>query len=289
MLSLNIQNSRDLIKPDGFKLKILLIAPPGFGKTEFLGGVPNIGIAACETGEGNGVLTIADRGVAFCEPGTKSELDQVAKGLIFKTQDAIALDSLTAMVKTLIRGEAVSIPRKGGDSEKRRRGLPELDDFGVMGVMTHDLLRALIQQDKHIIVTAQKKIQMPDPETGKGEYLVGPDLPGQMFLGAPAMFDTVLVGLTRSVTKDVGGGIKKKFIERYWLTAPDGIHLAKSRSKRLGNKPLLDAEELYDLQTGAGTWPYLYNKIQAAYREIYAASQQEVANVAVSATLQRAG
>lgn len=283
-MSLTIQNSRDLIKPETFKLKLLLIAPPGFGKTEFIGGIPNVGIAALETGEGNGVLTIADRGVSFCEPETKSELDQIASGLVFKTQEAVAFDSLTAMVKTLIRREAVSIPRKGGDSEKRRRGLPELDDFGVMGVMTHDLLRKLIQLDKHVVVTAQLKIQMPDPETGKGEYLVGPDLPGQMFLGAPAMFDTVLIGRTRPVTKDIGG-IKKKVIERYWLTAPDGIHLAKSRSKRLGNRPLLDAEEIYDLQTGAGTWPYLYNKIQTAYREIYAASQQEQANVTVPTAL----
>ena len=269
-LSLQIQNSKDLIKPDSFKLKILLVAPPGFGKTEFIGGIPNVGIAACETGEGNGVLTVADRNVAFCEPDTISELESICKGLVFKSQDAVALDSLTAMTRTIVRRAALAIPRKQGESEKRRKGVPELDDYGVMGVMTHDLLRALIQLDKHVVVTSQLKIQLPDAETGRGEYLIGPDLPGQMFLGAVAMFDTVLVGRTRSVTKDIDG-VKKKVSERYWITAPDGKHLAKCRSKRLGNFPLLESEIVYDLQANTGTWDHIFNTVKAAYEEIYQA------------------
>lgn len=256
-------------------MKVLLIAPPGFGKTEFIGGAPNVGVAACETGEGNGLLTIASKGAAFVEPETISELEAVCKGGVFKTQETIAIDSLTSMVKTFIRKAALAIPRRQGESEKRRKGVPELDDYGVMGVMTHDLMRQLLQQDKHVIVTAQLKVQMPDAETGRGEYMVGPDLPGQMFYGAPAMFDIVLVGRTRSATKTGDDGKPKKTLERYWLTQPDGVHLAKCRSKRLGDKPLLDPQEVYDLGLGTGTWGALYGKIKAAYEEIYAANQTE--------------
>ena len=267
-MALTIQNSRNLIHPDKFKLKMLLVAPPGFGKTKLIGDIPNVGIAACETGEGNGMLTIASSGVDYIEPTTYSELESFCRGQVFKDKDAVAADSLTAMVKTFIRKEVLTIPRRQGDSEKRRRGVPELDDYGVMGVLTHDLLRALLQLDKHIVVTAGLKIQMPDPESGKGEYLIGPDLPGQMFLGAPAMFDIVLVGRTRQVTVDVNG-VKKKVIERYWLTQPDGVHLAKCRASRLGNQPFLDPMEIYDLDKNIGTWTYLHNKIKTGYAEVY--------------------
>src|SRR3990167_8764645 len=110
---------------------------------------------------------------------------------------------------------------------------------------------------------------MPDAETGKGEYLVGPDLPGQLFLGAPAMFDTVLIGRSRQIIKDFkdekGVVVKKKFIERYWITQPDSIHIAKCRSRRLGNEPLLDPQEVYDISDGRGTFPFLFNKIKQAY------------------------
>lgn len=273
-MALTIQNSKGLVHPDRFKTKILLIAQPGFGKTEFIGGVPNIGIAATETGDGNGMLTIAERGVDYVEPETLTDLEAVCKGQVFKTHSAQALDSLTAMSRTFIRKAALAIPRKQGDSEKRRRGVPELDDYGVIAVMIQDLLRQLIQLDKHIIVTAQLKVQMPDAETGRGEYLVGPDLPGQMFLGAPAMFDQVFIGRTRNVTRDIvndkGITEKKKVTERYWITAPDGIHLAKCRSKRLGNQPLLPQEVVYDLKTGSGTWQYMYEAMRAGYEEVYA-------------------
>lgn len=252
-------------------MKLLLVAPPGFGKTEFIGGIPNVGIAACETGEGNGLLTIANKGASFVEPDTINELESICKGMVFKDKDAIALDSLTAMFKTFIRKAALAIPRKQGESQKRLRGVPELDDYGVMGVFCYDLMRQLIQQDKHIIVTSLMKIQTPDAETGRGDYLVGPDLAGQMFLGAPAMFDIVLVGRTRTVVKEIEG-VKKKVSERYWITAPDGIHLAKCRSKKLGDKPLLAAEIIYSLVNNTGTWNDIYGQIKTAYEEIYAAS-----------------
>lgn len=272
-MSLVVLNSRDLVHPDKFKLKVLLCAPPGFGKTEWLGGAPDIGVAACETGEGNGLLTVATRGLDYVEPETISELESVCKGVTFKNKESVGLDSLTSMVRTFIRRAALSIPRKQGTSEKRLKGVPELDDYGVMGVMTHDLLRQLLQLDKHIVVTAQQRIQQPDAETGRGDYLIGPDLPGQMFLGAPAMFDIVLVGRTRQVTKDIDG-IKKKVSERYWITAPDGIHLAKCRSKKLGDKPLLEPQEVYDLGLNTGTFDAIYNKVRTAYAEIYAELQK---------------
>ncbi len=277
-MSLTVRNTLELIDPAKYKAKILLIAPPGFGKTEFIGGIPNVGIAACEPGKYKGLTTIADKGLSFVTPDTASELESVCKGIIFKDKDVLALDSVTAMVKSFIRKSALTVPRKKGDSEKRRRGIPELDDYGTMGVMTYDLLLQLLELDKHVVATAQLKIQLPDAETGKGEYLIGPDLPGQMFLGAPAMFDIVLIGKTRQVLKEFEGGIKKKVPERYWITAPDGVHIAKCRTKRLGNLPLLDPIEVYDLDKNTGTWDHLYAKIRASYEKIFSEAQKGAQN-----------
>lgn len=273
ILSLVIRNTRDLIHPDKFKLKILLIAPTGFGKTEFLGTVPDIGIAACETGDGSGALTIAQLGKDFVEPSTCAELDTIASGLVFKDKSAVGLDSLTSMVRKFIKDEALRLPHSGGNAPRRAKGVPDLGDYGVMAEIGRQLLQKALHLDKHIIVTALIKTQMPDAETGKGEYLIGPDLPGQLFLAAPAMFDLTLVGTTKDKIVDEGGK-RVKVTERFWITATDGIRLAKSRIKGPGNTPLFAPAELYDIHTGAGTFPYFFKKVRAAYEQICASMEQ---------------
>ena len=273
-MSLEIKNSRELIHPDKFKLKMLLIAPTGFGKTEFLGSVPNIGIASCETGDGGGALTIAQLGKDYCEPRTYAELEAVCSGNIFKTHTALGLDSLSAMVRTFVKEAALQLPHVGGNAPRRNRGIPDLGDYGVMAELTRQLLQKSLYLDKHVIVTALLKPQMPDPETGRGEFVIGPDLPGQMFLGAPAMFDIVLVGITQDKLVEEAGK-RVKVTERYWLTASDGIRLAKSRLKGPGNTPMFAQRELFDLKSGAGLFPSFYEKVRTAYKEIYARNIRE--------------
>lgn len=275
-MSLTIKNTGDLIHPDRFRLKILLIAPPGFGKTDFLRTVPNIGVAACEEGDGRGLATIARYKIPFVEPETYQELDAICGGLVFRDQTAQALDSLTAMQRTFIKAAALAIPRKEGSSQKRAKGIPELDDYGTMAEMTRQLLQKLVNLPKHIIVTAGKRTLLPDPETGRGEFAIGPDLPGQMFLGAPAMFDIVLVGTVERKVKDIGGK-RVQVEERYWVTQPDGINTAKCRLQKPSGGPVLEPREPYNINTGEGTFPYIYQKVVAAYTEI-ARQNQEAAD-----------
>lgn len=262
-MSLQVRNSKTLIDPDNFKFKALVIGLTGVGKTQFLGTVPNIGVAACETGQGSGLLTIASQGIDFIEPSSLADLDAVCKGMIFKDKSAIGLDSLSDMYKTFIKQAALAIPRKGAESEKRLQGIPELDDYGVMAEMVRRLLRNLLVQDKHILVTAGMKIDRPDPESGQTQMLVGPDLPGQMFLNSPAMFDIVLFLRSRPVDlRDK----KNPIYQRYFMTAGDGTYIAKCRSV-IDGVSLLDKEEVFDLKTGQGTFPYLLAKIQTKYAE----------------------
>jgi hypothetical protein len=265
-LSLVIKSTKALVTPENFRWKVLIFGPPGVGKTEWLTGVPDIGVAACENGQGSGLLTAASRDVQYVEPENLAELESFCKGDIFKDKPAVGLDSLSDMSRTLVKDAVLKIPRTRGDSDKRKRGVMELDDYGISAEITRKLLATLIKLNKHVIVTATERYQAPDAETGVGETIIGPDLPGQMFTASPAMFDTVLRLRTRRVLRNPNDA-KSRYVERYFLTQPDGQgSLAKCRNSLTG-KPLLDKEEVFDLADGRGTFSYLLAKILAGYAE----------------------
>lgn len=261
---LKIKNSRELITPDKIKLKVLVYGLPGTGKTEFASSAPNPGYAACETGHGKGILTAASKGIDYCEPASLGELEEFVSGKIFGDKESLVWDSLSHSAGTVIKDAALTIPRIRGDAGKRKAGVPELDDYGVMAEMTRKLLNMLLMQDKHVIVTATEKIRMPDPETGQGETLIGPELPGQMFMGSTALFDIVLRLRTRQKLRTAGDP-KSRYVERYFLTQPDGQGTVAKCRNSMNGKPLLDKEETFDLTTGAGTFPKLLEKILAGY------------------------
>jgi hypothetical protein len=261
---LKIKNSRELITPDKIRLKVLVYGLPGTGKTEFATTAPNLGYAACETGHGKGLLTAASKGIDYVEPTTLGELEEFVSGKIFGDKDSLVWDSLSHSASTVIKDAALSIPRLRGDAGKRKIGVPELDDYGVMAEMTRKLLNMLLLQDKHVIVTATEKIRMPDAETGLGEITIGPELPGQMFIGATALFDIVLRLRTRQKLR-IPGDAKSRITERYFLTGPDGQGtIAKCRNSIKG-RTLLDREEVFNLDTGQGSFPYLLDKILKGY------------------------
>lgn len=246
---------------------------PGSGKTSFLGTCPtkDIGVAACETGEGNGLLSIADRGVDYIVPENLSELQQFCEGKIFPDKRILAIDSLSAIAKTIIKDAALGIPRTGGESPKRKMGIPELDDYGVIGELTRKTLALLINANptKHILVTALEKYDKPGPNDAPGtEALIGPDLSGQMFLGSAALFDFVFRLKTRSVLKDPKDA-KSRVSQRYFQTQQENGVIAKCRSNAAG-RPLLDKEEVFDLTTGEGGFKYLVDKIVNGYIEAQA-------------------
>jgi hypothetical protein len=263
-LSLAVRNTKELIQPEKFRLKVLVYGLPGTGKTSWMSTAPGLGVAACETGQGKGLLTVAQKGFDFVEPTNLMEFESICAGRVFGDKQTIGLDSLTSMSNTFIKDAALSIPRTRGASEKRNKGVPELDDYGVMAELTRKLLAKLLENDKHVIVTATERYKGPDLESGVGETLIGPDLPGQMFLGSTAMFDFVLRLRTRQKLRDPKDP-KSRYVERYFVTQPDGQGtLAKCRST-MDNKPLLDKEEVFDPETGQGTFDALLKKILAGY------------------------
>ena len=269
-MSLEVKNTRQLIEPDKLRLKILIYGLLGSGKTPFLATAPDIGVAACEAGQAKGLASVLLRGLDFVEPSTYQEFDQVCSGLVFKNKASVGLDSLTDMTNTFVKDYALTFPRAKGDTLKRKAGVPELDDYGVMGEVTRRLLRKLIDGDKHVVATATLKIQQPDAETGQGEMLVCPNLPGALALGSGAMFDLVLCLRTRSRLKN-SNDPKSRYTEHYITARGTQNLLARCRHSEILGKALLPDEFLLDLNTGEGTFPWIFERIYKGYAEAFAA------------------
>lgn len=220
---------------------------------------------AIETGEGNGALTLADLNIDFITPENMAEIDGFLDPScpLFRDKDSIILDSASALSKSFVQKRALLIPRAQGSSEKRKLGIPEMDDYGTMGSLTRTVFEKLLSMDKNILVTAGLREKMPNMETGKGVHAIGPDLPGEMFWTSTAMFDFVFrLDVRRLKQKD---GTWKT--ERFLVTQTDGVTIAKGRPTR-NSQPILAAEELIDLETGVGTIPYLIEKIKGGISRI---------------------
>jgi len=264
-VSLERKNSNSLIDPKNLKLKILIAGLPGAGKTSFVGTIPNCIVAACETGHGAGLLSVAERNIDYVEPSSYQELESFCSGDVAKDKEALAIDSLSAMTRTFIKNYAITnFPRSRGETPKRRAGIPELDDYGTIGECTRRLLAKLLALPKHIVVTATLRLpEAADPETGREAKPAAPDLPGQLALASAAMFDTVLILRTRPALRDARDA-KSRYTQRYWLTQGNEQWVAKSRLNAQG-APLLAEEEVFDLQTGQGSFPYLLEKVLRGY------------------------
>jgi hypothetical protein len=257
---IEIKNTRDLIQPDSMKLKVLLIGRSRVGKTTWAGSAPNPGIAACETGHGGGTLSLHKQGIDYFEPKSLEDLDALASGHVFRDKETIVLDSLSAMARTIIKDFAIKIPRRGASSPKREQGVPELDDYGVIAEITRRVLDALIGLPKHVVVTALEKTEKD--ENGSA-IACGPDLPGQMFLAAPAMFDVCLYLKTRKAFR-VANDPRSQYTQHYLMTKNDGFHVGGNRNN-IDGKEILLPEEVFDNITGQGSFPYIYKKITDAY------------------------
>src|SRR5712691_3217150 len=267
-MGLKLSNTRELVSPDKLRLKILIYGFPGAGKTSFLATANSpehkLLVGSCETGHGRGVLSVAYAGFDFCELNNYADFEEFCTGVAAKPYGAVGLDSLSWANKTFVKDKALSLPRAKGESQKRALGVPELDDYGSMAELSRNLIQRLIDQPQHVIVTAGLRIDKPDADNG-GETLVGPDLPGQMFLGSTAMFDLVLCLRTRSILKDPKDA-KSRSTERYFLTENTGGILAKNRLS-VSDKGLsfMPTEVIFDLQKGTGTFPWVLNEAKAAY------------------------
>jgi len=210
------------------------------------------------------MVTIGEKGATFYEPENIKELEAFCSGDVSKNADVIALDSLTAMTRTFIKDYALTFPRGKGQTLKRAAGVPELDDYGVMAEITRRLLAKLISLNKHVIVTTTLKLpQDADPDNGRDAQPAMPDLPGQLALAATAMFDTVFIMRTRPVLRDPKEA-RSRYTQRYLMTQQTDKWLAKSRLNA-SDRPILAEEEIFDKDTGQGSFPDILAKIQKAY------------------------
>lgn len=272
-MALVVRNSKELVNPKDLKLKVLLVAPPGFGKTTFVADCPNVGVAVSETGHGKGLLSVATRGIDYVEIGSYEDFDAYCSGKVFQDKQTLGYDSLSDTARTFIKDKALSIPRSRGESAKRNAGVPELDDYGVIAELTRRLTKKLIDQPKHVVVTSGLRIDMPDPESGNNETRIGPDFPGAMFLGSSAMFDVVLIGKNVSKLRDPKDA-KSRYTQRVWVTTNQGSYMGKNRlcvDAKIGS--FLPAELEYDLETGSGSFNDIYNRALVAYDKFFNAAK----------------
>jgi AAA domain-containing protein len=260
-MSIQIRNTQDLLQEE-LRLKILIYGPSGVGKSEFASGAPNPIIAACETGHGKGLLTVADKGLPFLEPETYSEVEQFCSGGVpgQDRYDTYVFDGFSYLTDTVIKNHALGVQRSGGNSQKRSMGIPEMDDYGVMAELERRLLAKLLGQPKHIIVTCLMDYYQP-PEGGtqpKKERIGGPDLPGMMRLGSSAMFDFVFRLWTEPALRDPRDP-KSRYHKRVFLTDGNGQYLAKSRLRH-GLVNLYPTEVEFNLESGSGTFNWFLEK-----------------------------
>lgn len=257
---MEVKKTKSLLS--SFRWKVLVYSLPGLGKTEWASGAPNPGVVAIETGHGNGLLTIAEKNLDYVTPLSMDDIDQIASGKLFRDKDTIVVDSISSLSKGILKRFALSIPRKFGDTPKRKAGVPELDDYGVMGALTYKFLENLLLIDKNIVVLATEKYEGGTEE--KPDVVIGPDLPGASMRDAPAMFDSVMRLRSRPKLRDPKDA-KSRYTERYFATQTKGDGaIIKSRANLKG-KAILADEEIFDLETGRGTFSDLYNKLKDAY------------------------
>jgi len=266
-LSILVKNTRQLVDPKQFRFVGLVYSLPGTGKTTWVGTCPpdDTGIAACDLGTGSGLLPITEKSFDYIEPESLSDLEKFAKGEVFPNKKILVLDNLSTMARTLIKDAALAIPTSSGAS--RKFGVPELRDYMVMAEMIRRVLIVLIQANptKHILVMAHEKYDRPNETDAPGtESLIGPELSGQLFTAAPSMFDFVLRLRTRSLLRNPADA-KSRYSQRYFQTNQEQGVIAKCRAT-VNKKPLLDREEIFDLDSGAGSFPSLLDKIIKGYQ-----------------------
>lgn len=236
---------------------------------------PSVGVAACETGEGSGTLSIVQAGVDFVEPRNFADFRSICYDTFqpFQKKRTIVLDSLSYMCKTFVKDHVLSsFPAKNPrEAMRRQAGVPSGFDYSEISEVTRGLLNALLGQKKHVIVTTLAKSEKDENGVITN---IKPDLPGALGDAAAAMFDSVLFLKVRKLYRDPKDP-KSAFMQRYFITQPDGVHTAKDRNN--SGKPFLSAEEIFDKDTGQGAFPDLLNKILAGHATAQQVHQPQVA------------
>lgn len=221
----------------GSRIAQLWWAPSGYGKTFLAGqldlltqkyGGKRTLFIAMEQGEGGGTATIRKMGVPVTVPKSYDDLfSMIGKLKNDKGFGGVVLDSSSELVKQYVRPDALKYPCRENVAT-RAAGVPTRSDYQVMGELTSNIFRKLMELTthenpeyrKHLIVTAADQTREEDEKI----TWIGPDLPGRMSREAVQLFQQVGTITIKAVV--VGG---RRQTARYLTFTGDGVKALKDR------------------------------------------------------------
>jgi hypothetical protein len=221
---------------EGQKLKLLVYADPGVGKTT-LGATasehPEMGPVLIANLEG-GLLSVADLdGVFDVKIGSSADMEELYwnlkkgkegysqyKTLIIDSGTVFATRTLTEWT-TRNRQRAID---KGKDVKDRTIDDVELQDYGKTGVQVRRLLSWFVDLPMHIVITALRKDVTAKPEKGMANEVlpileIRPSFTDKLGNEIMGMVDHVWYMYTGA------DGV------RYMLTERSGLYIAKTRGE----------------------------------------------------------
>lgn len=193
--------------PTTHKIKAVVYAGPGSGKTTFGGTCPKPIFASAE----GGLLSIAHLAPAYAEIKT---LQDLAELLAFLRKgghgfESVVIDSITE-ISEIIKA----------DIEKRTGKAMQIQDFGTLAKKIRDILRGFRDLDMHVLFIAQEKVE----KDGDKIERVMPSLNGKSADEIAYFMDVV-----GYLTIDPGTQ------ERKVITNPSPKLITKDRTGQIGN------------------------------------------------------
>ena len=217
-MELEIKNTND-ISPT--KLNLLLIAPPGYGKTTAAKTLPGKTLVVDAE---SGLLPLRGAGVDYVSIEGKTELEKFKNfrsllGLIAASDyDNIFLDSITEIASYFL-AEAESVYPEAKNTQQR---------FGHFKKTFQSFLKYTRDLDKNIIYSALDKVEKDEVGT-RYHY---PNIVGSLAQEASALFDFVFHII---IVKDSEGNEKRALLTK----ATDG-YKCKDRSDKLSKLEPVD-------------------------------------------------
>lgn len=259
-----ITSTKDTINPNT-KMSMLLVAPPGFGKTQLASSLHKMTMKffnkpilyiATELGEGGGAVTLRDLDIPLVTPANYNELSEILANLKGdRTFGGVVYDNATEGVQRYVKPYALSFPNNKDKQPTRAVGVPGRNDYQTMGEITRQIFQQLLNLTtdsnpdirKHLVITSTLKESHDDD--GK-ITAIGPELPGAMADAAAAMMQTVCEIVIKPQVVD-----GKRVNKRVLVSAGDGVRRWKDRFKILPaelrlkdvNNPQDDEYDLCDI------------------------------------------
>lgn len=242
-----IAKSRSTVVETLDNTTLLLYGQPGSGKTRFVGTSPPP-VLLLEF-DPHGERSVADKirdGLVDVIPFYASTSNQI-KGLLWvldqlKSDEkyrTVAIDSLTYFMLSLqnyiltLAGRAKVQYEDTRSSSRPASGVLQIQDYQVLAVEAHNILKEFCSLKKNFILTAHADMVQDDT----GAVFFGPSAPGRVL-------PKTLIGLFDEVwwaNTQLSGGETVYYIQTFY----DGKHIARSRS--IGLPPRLENVSFEDV------------------------------------------